>query len=216
VKNFFFTRFKRRLIKKSIVDNIEIKTHKYIIETGILIRAKNSRLYTVCNNFTRSKFFKTITVLAIIANGIVLSLTSDKSQVQLDKILEYLNLGFFMFFVIELISKLIGQGLHHYMRDKFNWFDAIVVVVSAVDITLLYTLYANEEDSTSGAITALRVFRLIRIFQLGHLWKEFQELLTVVLNTLKDVSNISILILIFVFSYTLIGLELFAYKLPSD
>jgi len=37
-----------------------------------------------------------------------------------------------------------------------------------------------------------------------------------VLNTLKDVSNISILILIFVFSYTLIGLELFAFKLPQE
>ena len=36
-----------------------------------------------------------------------------------------------------------------------------------------------------------------------------------VLNTLKDVSNISVLILIFVFSYTLIGMELFAYRLPS-
>jgi hypothetical protein len=37
----------------------------------------------------------------------------------------------------------------------------------------------------------------------------------VVINTLKDVSNISILILIFVFSYTLIGMELFAFKLPK-
>ena len=33
---------------------------------------------------------------------------------------------------------------------------------------------------------------------------------------MKDVSNISVLILIFVFSYTLIGMELFAYKLPTD
>ena len=37
-----------------------------------------------------------------------------------------------------------------------------------------------------------------------------------VLNTFKDVSNISVLILIFVFSYTLIGMELFAYKLPVE
>jgi len=108
VRNFFFTRFKRRLIKKSIVDNIEIKTHKYIIETGILIRARKSRLYTACNAFTRSKFFKTTTVIAILANGIILSMSSDKNQKDLEKMLEYLNVGFFGFFVIELISKLIG------------------------------------------------------------------------------------------------------------
>jgi hypothetical protein len=66
--------------------------------------------------------------------------------------------------MIELVSKLIGQGFRHYMRDRFNWFDGLVVIVSAVDITLLYTLTANQESSSSGAITALRVFRLIRIF----------------------------------------------------
>ena len=37
-----------------------------------------------------------------------------------------------------------------------------------------------------------------------------------VLNTLKEVSNISVLILIFVFSYTLIGMELFGFKLPAE
>jgi hypothetical protein len=40
----------------------------------------------------------------------------------------------------------------------------MVVLVSAVDITLLYTVFANQDDTTSGAITALRVFRLIRVF----------------------------------------------------
>jgi len=164
VRNFFFTRFKRRLIKKSIIDNIESKTQKYIILTGILIRARNSRIYSACNNFTKSKIFKTSTVLAIIANGIVLSISSDRNQKELDKILEYLNFGFFVFFMIELVSKLIGQGFRHYIRDRFNWFDGLVVIVSAIDITLLYALPANLESSSSGAITALRVFRLIRIF----------------------------------------------------
>lgn len=35
-------------------------------------------------------------------------------------------------------------------------------------------------------------------------------------STIKDVTNISILILIFLFTYTLIGLELFALKLPES
>jgi hypothetical protein len=35
-------------------------------------------------------------------------MSSDKNQKDLEKMLEYLNVGFFGFFVIELISKLIG------------------------------------------------------------------------------------------------------------
>jgi hypothetical protein len=41
-------------------------------------------------------------------------------------------------------------------------------------------------------------------------------LLQVILKTLSDVTNISVLVLIFVFSYMLIGLELFAYRLQGD
>jgi hypothetical protein len=92
----------------------------------------------------------------------ILSLSSDDKN--FEKVLEKINIGFFAFFVFELISKLIGQGIKHYLRDKFNWFDGMVVLVSAIDITLLYTLYKDNDDYSSGGITVLRVFRLIRIF----------------------------------------------------
>jgi hypothetical protein len=82
----------------------------------------------------------------------------------MQKVLDYMNIGFFCFFVMELLSKLIGQGFKNYLLDKFNWFDGLVVIVSSVDITLTYTIFAEAGNSSSGALTALRVFRLIRIF----------------------------------------------------
>ncbi len=70
--------------------------------------------------------------------------------------------------------KLIGQGFKHYFRDKFNWFDGLVVIVSTIDIITFYSIkckttlindyFIENEGSGSGALTALRVFRLIRIF----------------------------------------------------
>jgi hypothetical protein len=36
-----------------------------------------------------------------------------------------------------------------------------------------------------------------------------------IVNTLKDVANISLLILVLIFCYLLIGMELFAHKLPA-
>ena len=62
----------------------------------------------------------------------------------------------------------------------------------------------------------MRVLRVIRIFQLAKVWKNFQELLAVITNTVKDISNISILILLFIFTYTLLGMDLFAYNLNVD
>jgi hypothetical protein len=69
-----------------------------------------------------------------------------------------------------------------------------------------------DTESGSGAITALRVFRLIKIFKLAQIWKDFQQLLIALSNTLVDVSNLGILITISIFTFMLLGLELFAYK----
>ena len=37
-----------------------------------------------------------------------------------------------------------------------------------------------------------------------------------IINTIKDVANISLLIVLLLFCYLLIGMELFAHKLPRD
>ncbi len=86
--------------------------------------------------------------MAIIANAIVLGISSDENGEDFEKILELVNLGFFGFFVFELLSKLIGQGIKHYLRDHFNWFDGLVVLVSSIDITFQYTFNSKYRPLT--------------------------------------------------------------------
>ena len=77
VKQFFFARFKRRLIKKSIIDKIQGKIVKYIIETEMLLRAHENRILGAFYLLVVSKFFKALSFMIIIANTIVLGLTRD-------------------------------------------------------------------------------------------------------------------------------------------
>lgn len=56
----------------------------------------------------------------------------------------------------------------------------------------------------------------MRIFKLAQSWKEFQNLLVTIGNTMKDISNFSVLLFIFMFIYSLLGMELFAYKVKFD
>ena len=76
----------------------------------------------------------------IIANTIVLGMTQRDDDKDFVNLLELLNLLFFGFFVFELSSKLIGEGFKFYLREQFNWFDSAVVVVSAIDIILVYSV----------------------------------------------------------------------------
>ena len=91
-----------------------------------------------------SRVFKVSSFLVIVANSVVLGLTQDNESLESQKILENQNLFFFAFFCFEILVKLSGEGIRHYIRDRFNWFDGAVVVISAIDITIEYTLRSTS------------------------------------------------------------------------
>ena len=62
-------------------------------------------------------------------------------------------------------------------------------------------------------IIAFRAFRLLRVFKLAKKWTELRKLMRTIFKCLQDVSYFSVLLLLFMFIYTLIGMELYAYKL---
>lgn len=47
-------------------------------------------------------------------------------------------------------------------------------------------------------------------------WRTLQELLLTIANTLKDLRNFSLLLIIFIFAYTLFGLEFFAFRMKFN
>jgi voltage-dependent calcium channel L type alpha-1D len=65
---------------------------------------------------------------------------------------------------------------------------------------------------SGGAISAFRGIRLLRVFKLARSWKSFQEMLVKIGKTVKDISNFSVLLFLFMFVYCLLGMELFGHK----
>jgi voltage-dependent calcium channel L type alpha-1D len=83
------------------------------------------------------------------------------------------------------------------------------VVISIIDM-IIGMIGANFGGG--GAISALRAVRLLRVFKLARSWTSFRELLAKMIITLKDIRNFSVLMLLFMFIYTLLGMELYAYR----
>eukprot|EP00347_Sterkiella_histriomuscorum_P008485 403344914 len=214
IKELMFNKFKSQLIKKNMIEKLFNKIDEQMISNLLLVRASKNRWYSFSLVIVKSYLFSFIIVLSIIGNAIVLAMDRYPIDRKQEDLLEVFNLTFFGLFLGELILKLSANGIKFYLRDKFNWFDGGVVVISSIDVITSYTVIDNSAGS--GAISALRVFRLIRIFQLAKVWKDFQDLLTVITNTIKDISNISILMGLFILIYALLGMELFAYKAQFD
>ena len=108
----------------------------------------------------------------------------------------------------ELIIKLLGLGVREYGRDSFNIFDAFIVVLSLVDIIVTA---ASGSNANSGTFSAFRGVRLLRVFKLARSWNSFREILAKIIVTMKDVSTFSILLLMFMIIFSLLGMELFGH-----
>jgi len=103
-----------------------------------------------------------------------------------------------------MVIKLFGLGFKEYSRDSFNLFDAVVVILSLVEV-VMETI--GTGDSAGGAFSALRAVRLLRVFKLARSWKSFRDLLAQMLGTLKDISTFAILLGLCIFIFMLLGLK---------
>lgn len=113
-----------------------------------------------------------------------------------------------------MVIKLIGLGFHNYAKDRFNIFDAIVVAVSLIDFVV--TSSTDGGQNTDNSFSAFRGVRLLRIFKLARSWSSFREILSKIHLTMIDVSVFSLLLLMFMLIFTLLGMELFGHKVRFE
>ena len=181
-------------------------------------RKKANRIYMISHNIITSSYFSSLLAFFIIVNTIVLSLDRYPVDMLETAILEKVNIVLTILFTIEMIIKIIALGFIAYFKGSaFNIFDCIIVIASITDIFVSNFLLKGSKDQSSGTvITALRGFRLLRIFKLAKQWKRFELLLETLGRTLVDIATFSILLFLFIFTFTLLGLELFAERAKFD
>ena len=172
-------------------------------------RAEQSMIYQKALELSNSKLFNIFIAVVILANTVELAL--DQYPIDIESILlsGFLNFVFYLTFLLEMIIRQTATGFKMYFKDEYNTFDFIVVAVSTIDLILLQW-FAESITTGYGAIQALRVFRLLRIFKLAKVWPQFNYILKTVFTTLKKIAPFSLLVLIVVFSYTILGLESFS------
>lgn len=182
-------------------------------------RINSNKLYKIAYLIQESFIFRSLIILSIIVNTVILSLDTYPENKSINCVMEKMNLVFTGIFTFEMFLRLFSMGFKIYFRSHwFNLFDAVIVISSLIDITIAEVLI-NEEAKikNSGSVfTALRAFRLLRVFKLAKSWKRFQLLLETMVHTLRDVASFSVLLLLFTFILTLLGMELFSNKVKLD
>ena len=122
------------------------------------------------------------------------------------------NLFFTVIFAVEMLLKLYGLGCRDYVADNFNNFDAFIVIMSYVELVVPQ----DESGEGGGGLGMLRAFRLLRIFKIIKSWESLKVLLSTVFESLQAITNLGVLIVLFLFIFALLCKQFFSEPLLDD
>jgi hypothetical protein len=168
-------------------------------------------------NLVTNPWFDLVIIVLIILNTVVLAADHHPMEYGAEVSLEVINFVLTVLFSLEMIVKLIGLGFFQYVQDGFNTFDAIVVVASWAEISLAPPRFiTGGTEAGESALSALRTFRLFRVFKLARSWSDLRIILETIVKTMKDVSNFAVLLVLFMYIFSLVGMQFFANRFRFD
>ena len=156
-------------------------------------RAARNIVYSYAFDLCSNSIFQITMYLVVITNAVIMALDRYPEPLSSAKLLDLLNQVFSWIFLIEMIVKILGIGFREYVRDRFNLFDAFIVILSLVDNIMFYIVGNNV---TGGGFIVLRSVRLLRIFKLARSWTSFRILLSKIMEAMPNLATFSLLLII--------------------
>ena len=176
-------------------------------EGEVAVTHRNA-LQKMCFKIASSQRFEQVTIGLIILNTAVMASDHNRMPRLQEQANEYVNYFLFAYFVVEMIIKLIGFGPRGYAKDQMNLFDGFVVLMSCVEVVVGFI----SSDNGNNYLSVLRTFRLLRVFKLARSWKQLNDIITTMFKSLAGISYLSLILLLFMYVFALLGMQLFGYE----
>uniref|UniRef100_A0A8C6US49 Voltage-dependent T-type calcium channel subunit alpha-1H n=1 Tax=Neogobius melanostomus TaxID=47308 RepID=A0A8C6US49_9GOBI len=149
-----------------------------------------------------SKYFNRGIMIAILVNTLSMGIEYHQQPEELTDVLEISNIVFTSMFVLEMGFMILAFGLFGYIRNPYNIFDSIIVIISVWEII----------GQSDGGLSVLRTFRLLRVLKLVRFLPALRRQLVVLMKTMDNVATFCMLLMLFIFTFSILGMHLFGCK----
>ncbi|XP_069920261.1 voltage-dependent T-type calcium channel subunit alpha-1H isoform X2 [Oryctolagus cuniculus] len=149
-----------------------------------------------------SKYFNRGIMVAILVNTLSMGVEYHEQPEELTSALEISNVVFTSLFALEMLLKLLACGPLGYVRNPYNIFDGVIVVISVWEIL----------GQADGGLSVLRTFRLLRVLKLVRFLPALRRQLVVLVKTMDNVATFCTLLMLFIFIFSILGMHLFGCK----
>uniref|UniRef100_A0A8C7IPQ9 Voltage-dependent T-type calcium channel subunit alpha n=1 Tax=Oncorhynchus kisutch TaxID=8019 RepID=A0A8C7IPQ9_ONCKI len=149
-----------------------------------------------------SRYFNRGIMISILINTLSMGIEFHQQPQELTDILEISNLVFTSLFSLEMLLKLLAFGLFGYIKNPYNGFDSVIVIISVWEII----------GQADGGLSVLRTFRLLRVLKLVRFLPALRRQLVVLMKTMDNVATFCMLLMLFIFIFSILGMHLFGCK----
>ena len=108
--------------------------------------------------------------------------------------------AFTIFFTVEAVLKISALG-KKYFAGGWNIFDLVIVTVSLLDLGL-------ENVDGLSVMRGVRLVRVVRVLKLAQSWRTMRVLLTIIISTLGGQAYLTIILLILIYIFALLGMQM--------
>uniref|UniRef100_F7AUQ0 Sodium channel protein n=1 Tax=Ciona intestinalis TaxID=7719 RepID=F7AUQ0_CIOIN len=157
-----------------------------------------SKIQRKVRRIVLNPFTDLLITLCIALNTLFMSLEQHPMEAWFAKILDNANVFFTIVFTVEMLMKIIGLSPYTYFNERWNVFDAVVVLFSLLELLL---------NSTQG-LSVFRAFRLMRILKLAKQWPTLNKLLRIIGKTLGQLWHLTLVLFLVLFIFAVVGMQL--------
>ncbi|NWY67470.1 CAC1H protein, partial [Erithacus rubecula] len=157
---------------------------------------------TKLRRIVESKYFNRGIMIAILINTLSMGIEYHEQPDELTNALEISNIVFTSMFALEMLLKLLAFGIFGYIKNPYNIFDGIIVIISVWEII----------GQSDGGLSVLRTFRLLRVLKLVRFMPALRRQLVVLMKTMDNVATFCMLLMLFIFIFSILGMHLFGCK----
>ena len=174
-----------------------------------------SHVRNVCLHIVQHPWFG-IVMFVLIAFGSVLDALNDAQVVPgstKDLVFWYCDLVLTILFTLEMFVKIIATGFYYssgsYWSQPLNRLDLLVVVFSILGLAVGKPSTPAAGASRVGWVKSIRVLRALRPLRVINRNRAMQHVVNAIMVAIPAVANIFLLLLLFIFIFGIIGVQLF-------
>ena len=211
INTLTITPFKSYHLKNKLKRVNVIKKDITFMDKTLFLFSPNNKFKILCEDIYQHWLFNYILILFIIGNLIIISLDHPwlNPSSKRKKIIDGFNYFFNIIFIIEAIIKILSRDFilneYAYLRSIMNIIDFCCIIIGIIDFILT--------DKNIRYIRSIKIIRIVKIITIITNSEKLYLLTKTLMSSIYALSNLLIACLIFMITFSMIGVNFFKYNL---